>query len=68
MPSFGISDAINGIKSSLCGCPTKSTLSYIYIFQHYQFTKKEINPHNKTTEDPTYFKYCYDKISFFENI
>lgn len=58
MPGFGIMDAKKGLKCSLCGSPTKSILSYIYICQHCQFIKEEMYPHNKTTEDPTYCDYC----------
>lgn len=58
MPGFGITDVYNGLKCSLCGSPTKSTLSYIYTCQYCQFTKEEMYPHNKTTEDPTYCDYC----------
>jgi len=58
MPGFGITDAKKGLKCSLCGSPTNSILSYIHICQHCQFTKEEMFPHNKTTEDPTYCDYC----------
>lgn len=58
MPGFGITDAKKGLECSLCGSPTNSTLSYIYVCQHCQFTKEEMFPHNKATEDPTYCDYC----------
>jgi len=58
MPGFGITDVKSGLICSLCGSPTKSTLSYMYICQHCQFSKEEMYPHNKTTEDPTYCDYC----------
>jgi len=57
-PGFGITDAKKGLKCSLCGSPTNSTLSYIFVCQHCQFSKEEIYPHKKTTEDPTYCDYC----------
>jgi hypothetical protein len=58
MPGFGITDARKGLECSLCGSPTNSTLSYIYDCQHCQFTKEEMYPNKKTTEDPTYCDYC----------
>ena len=58
IPGFGITDAKNGLVCSLCGSPTNSTLSYIYVCQHCKFTKEEMYPNKKTTEDPTYCDYC----------
>ena len=58
IPGFGITDAKNGLVCSLCGLPTNSTLSYIYVCQHCKFTKEEMYPNKKTTEDPTYCDYC----------
>ena len=57
-PGFGITDSKKGLKCSLCGSPTDSILRYIYICNHCQFTKEEIYPLNKTTEDPMYCNYC----------
>jgi Zn finger protein HypA/HybF involved in hydrogenase expression len=58
MPGFGITDAKKGLECSLCGSPTNSTLSYIYVCQHCQFTKEEMFPNKKTTEDPMYCDQC----------
>jgi hypothetical protein len=58
MPGFGITDAKKGLECELCGSPTNSTLSYIYICQHCQFTKEEMHPNKKTNEDPMYCNYC----------
>ncbi len=57
-PGFGITDAKKGLECSLCGSPTTSTLSYIYVCQHCNYTKKEMYPHKKTNEDPMYCDYC----------
>ncbi len=57
-PGFGITNAKKGLSCSLCGSPTNSTLSYIYVCQHCQHTKEEMYPHKKTSEDPTYCDYC----------
>lgn len=58
MPGFGITDAKRGLECNLCGSPTNSTLSYVYVCQHCKFTKEEMYPNKKTTEDPTYCDYC----------
>jgi hypothetical protein len=58
VPGFGITDAKQGLKCGLCGLPTKSTLSYIYVCQQCSFTKEALFPNNKTTEDPMYCDYC----------
>lgn len=55
---FGITEAKSGLTCSLCGSATNSTLSYIYVCKRCQFTKEEMYPHKKTTEDPTYCDYC----------
>lgn len=58
MPGFGITEARKGLECNLCGSPTSSTLSYIYVCQHCKFTKEEMYPNKKTTEDPAYCDYC----------
>jgi len=58
IPGFGITEARRGLKCSLCGSPTNSILSYIYACQHCKFTKEDLYPHKKTTEDPRYCDYC----------
>jgi len=57
-PGFGIIEAKGGLECSLCRSPTNSTLSYIYVCQHCQYTKEEKYPHKKITEDPMYCDYC----------
>jgi len=58
MPGFGITDSKSGLKCSLCSSPTNSTLSYIYVCQHCKFTKEEMYPHHKISEDPMFCDYC----------
>lgn len=58
MPGFGITSVNKGLKCSLCGSPTNSTLSYIYNCQHCEYTKEEMYPNQKTAEDPTFCDYC----------
>jgi len=57
-PGFGISEVKKGLKCSGCGLPTNSTLSFIYTCQKCNFTKEDIYPHEKRTEDPMYCDYC----------
>ncbi len=58
MPGFVITDVKKGLKCSLCGSPTNSTLSYIYICQQCKFRVEEMYPNKKTAEDPMYCDYC----------
>lgn len=58
LPGFGVTNAKKGLECNLCGWPTKSTLSYIYDCQYCDYTKEEMYPHKKTTEDPKYCDYC----------
>ncbi len=58
IPGFAVTAAKPGLTCSLCGLPTKSTLSYVYTCQHCDFSKEEMYPNQKTTEDPTYCDYC----------
>lgn len=57
-PGFGITEARPGLPCNLCGSLTRSTLSYIYTCKKCSFTKEEMYPNKKTTEDPTYCDYC----------
>jgi hypothetical protein len=57
-PGFGITDAKKGLECSLCGSPTNSILSYIYVCQHCKFALEEMYPNKKTNEDPMYCDYC----------
>lgn len=57
-PGFGITDLRKGLPCELCGSKTNSTLSFIYVCKYCQFTKEEMYPHNKKTEDPMYCDFC----------
>jgi len=57
-PGFGITDRKAGLPCSLCGFKTRSTLSYLYTCQKCAYTKEEMYPNNKTTEDPMYCNMC----------
>jgi len=58
MPGFGITDIKKGLRCILCGSPTNSTLSYIYNCKHCKFTKEQMYPNKKTTEDPMFCDNC----------
>jgi hypothetical protein len=57
-PGFGITTVKKGLKCSWCALPTNSTLSFIHSCEKCNFTKEELHPHKKTTEDPMYCNYC----------
>ena len=57
-PGFEIKDAIKGLPCSLCGLPTRSTLSHIYECKKCGFRKEVKFPFNITQEDPTYCDFC----------
>ena len=57
-PGFGVTDSIPGLRCSLCGSPTRSTLSYIFTCKKCSYTREEMHPNKITTEDPAYCDYC----------
>ncbi len=58
MPGFTVANAKTGLPCNLCGSPTHSVLSYIYICQHCKFEEEKLHPNGKTSEDPMYCDYC----------
>lgn len=58
MPGFGKTASKRGLKCKSCGSPTNSILSFLYTCQHCQFTKEEIYPNQKTTEEPMHCDSC----------
>jgi hypothetical protein len=53
IPGFDVVDVIPGLPCSLCGCPTKSTIAYVYECQKCKHQEEEKKyPLGKTTEDP----------------
>lgn len=58
MPGFDITDIRAGLTCSLCGMPTKSTIAHISVCSHCGFTKEDLYPKGKTTEDPMYCDRC----------
>lgn len=57
-PGFGIRESKKGLPCNLCGAATNSILSLIHFCQHCQFSKEQLYPHSKMTEDPMYCDHC----------
>ena len=57
-PGFGVVDARKGLRCKQCNFPTSSVLSYIYTCQKCSYTKEEMYPNHKTTEEPMYCDIC----------
>nr|WP_294774658.1 DUF6671 family protein [uncultured Flavobacterium sp.] len=57
-PGFTITKAIPGLPCNWCKSPTASTLSFLYKCSKCDFTKEDLFPHQKNTEDPTYCDLC----------
>jgi hypothetical protein len=57
-PGFGITNAKKGLACSLCGSPTRSTLSLLYSCKKCHYKREKKYPNQKTTEDPMYCDYC----------
>lgn len=58
MPGFDIKKINKGLPCDLCGMPTKSALSHLYICEHCNFVKEKKYPLDKKTEDPMYCNFC----------
>ncbi len=58
IPSFDVTDVKQGLPCSLCGLPTRSTLSHIYTCAHCSFTNELCYPYEKKLEDPMYCDHC----------
>ena len=55
---FEVHEAKPGLPCSLCGSPTRSTLSFIYKCQACAFTNEVRYPNDVESEDPTYCDFC----------
>lgn len=58
LPGFDITDFRAGLPCSLCGMPTKSTIAHLSVCCGCGFTKEDLYPNGKTTEDPMYCDRC----------
>ena len=57
-PGFIITDVKTGLPCSWCGSATSSVLSHIYSCKKCGFTKEQLYPNHKKTEDPGFCNYC----------
>ncbi len=57
-PGFGITDGKRELPCELCGLPTRSTLSYIYVCGKCKYSKEEKFPNQKQFEEPTFCDFC----------
>ena len=57
-PGFDVVEVIPGLPCSLCGCPTKSTLTYLYQCQKCSYKAEKKYPLGKIEEDPMYCDRC----------
>jgi hypothetical protein len=58
LPGFDITDFRAGLSCSLCGMPTKSTIAHLSVCCRCGFTKEDLYPNGKTTENPMYCDCC----------
>lgn len=58
IPGFGVTHAKQGLPCSLCGLPTRSTLSHIANCTHCAFTHELLYPYGIKAEDPMYCDHC----------
>lgn len=57
-PGFGITEGRSGLLCNLCGTPTASLKSHLYVCQRCAYEQERLYPHGKTTEDPMYCPNC----------
>jgi hypothetical protein len=57
-PGFGVTGAKRGLPCSLCGSPTNSVLSHLYVCARCNYTMEEMYPNNLQEEDPMYCDLC----------
>jgi hypothetical protein len=57
-PGFSITSSRTGLPCAWCGFPTPSVLSYHYTCIKCSYTREEMFPNHKTTEDPMYCIRC----------
>ena len=57
-PGFDVLEVRQGLLCSLCLSATLSTISYIYKCLKSKYSKEEMYPNKKTTEDPMYCDIC----------
>jgi hypothetical protein len=58
MPGFGITSVKTGLPCKLCGQPTRSVLSHLYLCESCKYSKELVYPNQKKFEDPMYCDNC----------
>ena len=57
-PGFSVTEAVQGLRCSLCNLPTKSTLKLVLVCQKCKHHEEQRFPNGKEKEDPIYCDYC----------
>ena len=57
-PGFDVTDYREGLDCALCSMPTRSVKSLIYSCLKCNYSKEELYPNNKTSEDPMFCDFC----------
>ena len=57
-PGFSTTEAVKGLRCSLCNLPTKSTLKYVLECQKCHHQEEQKFPNGIEKEDPMYCDYC----------
>lgn len=57
-PGFWPAESIPGLPCSLCGLPTRSARSYIWMCAHCNHRQERPRPDARICEEPTYCDYC----------
>ena len=57
-PGFAITEVKPGLLCGLCGLPTRSIKSHLYICQNCCYQKELMYPSHNQKEDPMYCDYC----------
>jgi hypothetical protein len=57
-PGFSITEAVKGLRCTLCNLPTKSTLKHVLECQKCHYKEEQKFPNGKEKEDPMYCDYC----------
>lgn len=57
-PGFAVTKVKPGLLCGLCGLPTRSIKSHVYICKNCSYEKELLYPNHKQKEDPMYCDYC----------
>lgn len=57
-PGFDIHESLAGLPCALCGNPTRSLLSHLYVCKKCNYREEKKYPADKHREDPRYCDHC----------